>query len=828
MGLAAFQSVEYFGRTSARILPTGKSLSLLDRGVDAGGFPCNLVLSPSGRFLVSTTAGQNQTLLTYDTVTGSVFSEYKLPKNEHLFFGLSIIEESENGLVVAASMSKDEIRKFLVDPKGKTYLLGQPIKLKLPFDEGREPNPAGLAHIPGSTGTYGKFLVTYNHAFIKRRYRSFLALVDSESGQTTQFDCAGYPLDVAYLPDANSDFKKAFVTSERDNCVSVIEPGKDTRRIAVGQQPSRLLLHNKTLYVANSNSDSISVIDAESEEVLKTILVRPTSLGGLPGCTPMGMAIDDVAGRLYVTLADLNAVAVLNINTGNVEGYLPTAWYPTAVALSKNRKELYVACAKGSKSLNPNALGKDRYILARMKGSLQTLDLVDAATNIGQLTQQVLQNSMAANRNDRFENPGIKHVIYVIKENRTYDQVFGDVPHANGNDSLCIFPKKVTPNLHALAQRFGLLDNFYVCAEVSEDGWSWSTRGIANEYVQRTTNAGYSGGSRSYDSEGQNSGTAPNIMGMRDVAEGAGGTLWDAVLRSGKTVRNYGCFVAGDDTPERDEKGPLVKENEPVMKSLVGRTCPDFRQYDTAFPDSEAWAKMGIPNAPGQLASFGKSKVNSRFSAFAAEFKQYEKNGTLPDLCILRFPRDHTAGTATGQSTPAAMVADNDYAVGQLVDLVSHSKFWKDTAIFVLEDDAQAGFDHVDAHRSTALVISPYTERNPRTDSRFYNTNSFLRTMQAILGAPPMTQYVGTAPYFKGFTSNPHNLDPYVAILPDKEVISGVNGKTAYRAKDSALLVKRGAEDNRADRALNDILWHSIKGLKAKRPLTPGSQWEND
>jgi len=409
---------------------------------------------------------------------------------------------------------------------------------------------------------------------------------------------------------------------------------------------------------------------------------------------------------------------------------------------------------------------------------------------------------------ERTGEPSIfEHVVYIIKENRTYDQLFGDMPEGNGDPELCVFGREVTPNHHALAEQFVLLDNFYCCAEVSADGWNWSTAGMANAYTVRNAPYSYSRRGREYDYEGQNNGVAVDLEGVLDVARPPGGYIWDRVAEKGLTYRNYGFFVSFP-SGGADGRRP-AEENTPTKRRLLEHTDRDFLRFDMAYADSDAWVIHDAP-APQQRRSYGRHRAPSRFAEWKREFDGYVRAGRLPRFMMVRLPRDHTQGTAAGYHSPRAMVADNDYAIGQLVEAVSRSPFWSRTAIFFLEDDAQNGFDHVDAHRSLCLVVSPFVERST-ADHRFYNTDSALRTMELLLGLPPMNQYDAIAPPLRVFGDRPENAEPYRALLPPRAIIAETNARTAYRAADSARFNFRDA-DAVPDAQLNDILWHALKG----------------
>jgi len=335
---------------------------------------------------------------------------------------------------------------------------------------------------------------------------------------------------------------------------------------------------------------------------------------------------------------------------------------------------------------------------------------------------------------------------------------------------------------------------------------------MASEYTARNVVYGYTGKTRPYDYEGTNNSVAVDRKGIPDVARPAGGYIWNAALAKKVTTRNYGFFMDEDDAPRTDpEEGGGGAQAVPDQKALEGITNLDFAPYDTAFPDSEAFLKHGVAPAPKQRAAYGSMKDPSRFTTWKRDFDGFVQNGKMPRFQMLRLGRDHTAGSAAGVSSPRAMVADNDYAVGQVVEAVSKSKFWAKTAIFVVEDDAQNGYDHVDAHRSIAFVISPFVRKGTK-DSRFYNTDSVLRTIENILGLSAMNQYDAVAPALAVFTAKPENDAFYAPILPAREIVGEVNKQTAYRSRDSARLLDPRREESAPDEELNDILWHVAKG----------------
>ena len=369
----------------------------------------------------------------------------------------------------------------------------------------------------------------------------------------------------------------------------------------------------------------------------------------------------------------------------------------------------------------------------------------------------------------------IRHVIYVVKENRTYDQILGDLPEGNGAPSLCLFDETVTPNHHALAREFVLLDNFYTDGEVSADGHEWTMGAYASDFVEKTWPLNYGHNERKkigYPSEGAYA-----------LATPARGYLWNQAAQAGVSYRSYGEFVFNGRTA-----GTPARPSLPVLRDHID---PLYRGFDLDYPDVQ------------------------RAARFVAELKRFEAEGDMPRLQVVRLPNDHTSGTSPGRLTPRADVADNDLALGQLVDAVSHSKFWATTAIFVLEDDGQNGPDHVDAHRTPCFVISPYTARHT-VDSTLYSTTSVLRTIELILGLQPMSQFdAAAAPMFATFAATP-DLTPYAARSAQVN-LHARNPRDAWGAKESARMDFREA-DRADDIVLNEIVWRSVKGAASRMP----------
>ncbi len=534
--------------------------------------------------------------------------------------------------------------------------------------------------------------------------------------------------------------------------------------------------------------------------------------------------------------------------------------------------------------------------LALLEGTIATVGVPTEQT-IGELTRRALENARLTPQYLHGENPvkdislasdkpqRIKHVIYIVKENRTYDQVLGDLPQGNGDPARCIFGRNVTPNLHALAERFVLLDNFYDCGEVSGDGWTWSTQAQANEYVQRNVPYEYSDRSHNFDYEGTTNdyptGGFPAIgpdgkpmsndprfaaggKPIHDVAEAPGGHLWDLARKAGLSYRNYGFYV-GEGV--RNANGVVIPGNwpssaglQPGGHDLEGITDIDFLRFDLEYADSEAPRTFADKTKDDHFLRnhrrFGKYDAPCRFWEWNREFqlmlKKDPTGAAVPAFMTVRFGDDHTVGASAGKPTPRSMVADNDYAVGQLVEAISKSPIWESTAIFIIEDDAQNGPDHVDAHRSTCYVISPWIKKGS-IDHTFQNTVSVIRTMELLLGLGPMCQYDAASGAILDWDTTPGNNAAYEAAMPDEKIIGEINpglpgrkpkqvspeqsvapdsqhqGETGHAQRDSGsdeLAAESAAMDfTHADRApadeLNRIIWKTVKGTNSEMPPTP-------
>jgi DNA-binding beta-propeller fold protein YncE len=791
----------------AQPVSSGRFLTPVGEHVGVGSFPANSILSPDGKFLITTDTGFRQSLSSVNLAKDEVIDQQEFNgrgpngKKDELYFGLAF--ERDSHVLLVSRGGQGQISRYDINEQGHLRPLGEPIVV--PKEDLVGP-VAGIA-----VDERNEKAVAINGATPTGDHHGFVVFFDRDNRLVGQVQVPGYPLDVT------SQFGHTFVTCERDGVVVVLNSSGVQKTIKTGADPSKLLATSKGIWVANSGSDTLSFIDRESLSVTRTIVVRPKSLRGLPIATPLDMAISSDQRTLYVALADLNAIGVVEEASGNLKGLIPTGWYPTSVKLAQKEKSLVVTSAKGILPQTPTAqkVGPEgawgTYAPNVIEGTVSRIELPQALADLSRLTKSALANLEVA-QTTKFSNPGIKHAIYIIKENRTYDQVFGDIPEGNGDPSLTLFGEAVTPNQHALAKRFLLLDNFYTCAEVSADGWNWSTSGMINEFTARNVPNNYSRRRPSYDYEGSNNGYFPDLEGLPDVARAPGGYIWDNAIQHHVSLRNYGFFV-GDVEAKGAKSSQKSPTNGATKRALIPYTDTSFRQFDMQLPDSDLWTKLHV-TAENQMKSYGLYGSNSRFAEWKREFDGYVKAKNLPALTLLRLPRDHTAGTSPGNWTPEAMVADNDYAVGEIVDAVSHSPFWESTAIFILEDDSQAGTDHVDCHRFPALVITPYLEKAGK-DSGFYNTDSMLHTIEQLLHLPPMNSFDAFAPTFR-FSKQPVNSAPYEAVMPDPKIAATLNTADAYRAADSVRLLHNLFEETKSDLELNDILWHAIKG---NRPM---------
>lgn len=746
------------GEKNMGYTPYNTALTPVGQQITLGNFPMGGALSPDGNYLIVSNDGQGtQSLQVVDTKKIKIVQtiEYKSP--ESLYLGVAFSPDGKT--LYASAGGNNKIRKY-------TFINGQLTeKPAIQLKDSKNSNfyPAGLSVSPN--GAYLYVANNLDHSVSK------INLASQKIVQTVSVGKNPY---TAYL---TKDGKSLYVSNWGESSITLLNPEtlEVEKNISTGLHPNAIAENpvSGDVYVSNSDDDSISVISANTKKVVQTLSVKPFKQSPT-GSQPDALFVSKDGKTLYVANAGNNDIVMIDLSSkkAKVRGLIPTAWYPTGIYLDKNK--VMVTNAKGL-GAGPNAQGQ--YIGSMIEGTLSVFDTPNNR-ELSKYTKQVYKNltdkgeAKRAGNNPIPMNPEgkspIKHVIYIIKENRTYDQVFGDLGKGNGDPSLTSFGENITPNLHKLANQFVTFDNFYADAEISAQGHNWSTAAKANDYTEKNWMANYSSRNRGYDFEGDN-----------DAAYPKAGFLWNNAHRSGVSFRDYGEFVNYD---------KVKKQWVATDPSIGDRFDPEFPGWNLDISDLD------------------------RVAEWKKEFNSFVKNDNLPQLQIVRLGNDHTQGTKVGKLTPEAMVAQNDAAVGKLVDAVSHSKYWKDTAIFITEDDAQNGWDHVDAHRTESLVISPYTQTG-KVDSTFYDTTSMIRTMELILGMKPMSQYdASSIPMYNAFTHKP-DFTAYEYEEPRTSMVE-INGSNAPGAQISAKLDFSGADHANEDQ-LNQVLWEqTMKGKK--------------
>ncbi len=742
------------------LLPTGWSIRGADGPVaTVGTLPQGLVVSRDGLRVFELEAGYRKPALrVLDAATLKELSSVPLSGA----FGVPLRDPEGDGVWVnVAGAFQEQIAH--VDPA--TGVVDRNVSLPMPFF------PVALARAPGGTLAVAGDL------------GNRVDFVDPVAERVTGSVGVGrHPAAVAFSADGNT----LYVADRAESQLDVVDVASRTVRahIAVGLHPVALATDGRRLYVADSDDDDVATIDLATERVIARVPLPFGSRDAI-GASPNGLALD--GERLYVTCGAANAVAVFRTTADGLApaGAIPAGWYPTAVAVDHAHGVLYVANGKGESghanprySVQPTSTrlanpAPAQYVADQLAGSIRRIAVPDDAAlarGLDDVRALAQHEGVPPSAIVRRGGP-IRHVVYVIKENRSYDQVLGDIAGADGDPALVLFGAKVTPNQHALAHRFGTFDRFFENAHISADGHNWSTAAFANDYLEKMWPPNYAGRRPFYDFEDAADAAVPHAR-----------YLWDDAVAHGVSLRNYGEFAtagAAKPTP--------VSVSDDALRAHTDRA---FATYDLDVTDV------------------------SRVAEWKREFDAYERTRTLPQLEIVRLPRDHTSGTRAGDVTPQGMVADNDLAVGQLVDAISHSADWASTAVFVIEDDAQNGPDHVDEQRSTFYIASPYAAGGVQHTA--YTQASVLRTIEILLGLPPMSAYdAGARPLTAAFQPKA-NLQPFDA-LPAQIDLGEKNQKTAYRAADSAKLDLAHAD--RADPGeLNDILWHAVKGARATPP----------
>ncbi len=593
------------------------------------------------------------------------------------------------------------------------------------------------------------------------------------------------------------------------------QTGKVTVEIETGLAPVSLAWDQSRnrLYAANSNGDSITVIDTSTNKVASTWPIDPFDQSA-PGIAPTALALDARAGRLYVALGGINAVAIIDTTNGRLLGMIPTAWYPSSLALSSDGKRLAVGALLGAGSGWRDAPGK-RYVHS-YRGSAAVIDIPDAAqlanysTAVAENTHLTLKGRSVRQARAAGPRPApkaipvrsgdpslIEHVVYIVKENRTYDQLFGDLPEGDGEPSLVMFGEDVTPNQRALARRYVLMDRFFATGGNSADGHQWATQ--ANQ-VAYTLWPGYEGRSYPYD------GTDP-------IAYSRNGFLWDAALAAGKTVKVYG------------EYAPRLSEAKPAQRAgyfARWRKGEDFTKdfkVSSPIPPLDALLARNYPTYTNAVPDVVRATI------FLKDVEAWTREKKMPNLVIVQLPSNHTYGATAGASSPKAMVADNDLALGRIIEGLSGSPFWSKMAIFVVEDDAQNGVDHVDGHRTVSTVASPYARRGA-IDSTFYSNQSIVKTIGLILGLPALSLFDLIANDMRACFQDTPDPEPFTALVPAQSLddvnppVQALRGKARQAAIDSAKM-RWEVPDAAPTERLNRIVWGMIRGWNTPYPQPP-------
>lgn len=765
--------------TGQVLLPNGWKLSPAgSKSLPLGDLPLNMQISASGKLMAVTNNGQStQSVQLIDPKTEKELDTKVVGKS---WYGLAFSHDEKK--LYASGGNDNWILAFQIQNNkiGKA----DTIKLGSPWPKGKI-CATGIAVNNSNTRLY---TVT--------KEDSALYVIDPNSRKILKKVKLAAE---AYSCSLSPDEKILYISIWGAEQVACYNTATGTiTSIKAGSHPNEILLNKKgnILFVANANDNTVSVINTTSHKTLEVIstTLYPTRL---TGSTTNGLALSADEKTLYIANADNNCLSVFDVSTpgsSHSKGFIPVGWYPTNVKTLGNK--ILVANGKGFTSMaNPKGPqpvkktdnsgyktgainSREQYIGGLFWGTLSFIT-EPSANQLKVYTKQVYANTpfnpqvtaLAAGETGnpiprkRSEKSPIKHVFYIIKENRTYDQVLGDMPQGNGDTSLCIFGNKVTPNHHAIASEFVLLDNFYVDAEVSADGHNWSMAAYATDFIEKTWPTGYGNRGGNYDSEG-----------TRKIGDPRDGYIWDYCKRAGVSYRTYGEFA---------------DEYKPNIKVLEGHYCQKSPSFDLKIPDIK------------------------REEIWEHDFDSLLAINAVPQFNSVRISNDHTSGQRKGAVTPTSAVADNDQGIGRFLEHLSKSSIWKESVVFILEDDAQNGPDHIDAHRSPVFVAGPYVKRNAVIHS-MYSTSGVLRTIELILGLPPMSQYDAAAvPLYECFTSKP-DLTPY-ANKPAQVNLDQRNMAVNESSKRSQQF-NFAKEDAVPDRDLNEVIWKSIKGENAAMP----------
>jgi len=755
------------------LLPNNWSLTPAGSQIPVGDLPLAMAVTPDDAYLLVTNNGYaDQYVSVIDVAQVKEIS--KIPMEES-WLGLTFNRAGERLYVSGGGTDEIEIYSF---EKGSAT---HERTLKVKSDDDKKPYfVAGLA-------------VNQNALFACALRQNKLMVFDLDGEKApTYIDVGEYPYTVVI--EENS--QRAYVSNWGGKSISVVDLNelKEVSKIAVGDHPNAMVLSpgGERLFVTSANSNELSILDTASGRLSQVLDLSPYPGAPISGSTPNSLTLSADGNTLYLVNADNNSVSVVDVSGSQAKilGSIPTGWYPTAVALTSDDQTLFVANGKGLAS-RPNVKGpqptdSDRsmeYIGYLFLGTVSVLDTPDQQ-QLAEYTQQVILNNGFGDMPERLARgaPGvapraiprrlgepslIKYVFYILKENRTYDQILGDLPQGEGDPNLTLFGQDVTPNHHALAETFVLFDNFYVDAEVSMDGHSWSMGAMATDFTEKMWPTNYSG--RNFP--------APIYF---PISFPTMGFLWDFANRAGISYRSYGEFVRAS------ESGSFS-----ALPALAGHVSAKYPAMDLTVRD------------------------NTRADVFIEELAQQIKDNSVPQLNIFSLPSDHTMGTRPGALTPRSMMADNDLALGRMVDAIANSSIWKESVVFVVQDDSQNGPDHIDAHRTVALIASPYAKRG-YVDHTMYDTVSLLRTIELILGLPPMSQYDAAAvPMFEAFQDSP-DLTPYKTVA-NSYPLDKINGTDAYGAELSSRM-NFSEMDAAPELLLNEIIWKSIRGADSEMP----------
>lgn len=782
------------------LLPNGWKITPVGKHVELSDLPLNII--PDGSKAIVASSGFNRhALAIVDLEQGKVDSEAVVRES---WFGLAF--DKTQGKIWLAGGGHGDVHRF--DLKDGKPVLTSP----------KEAAPAARAR--GTAAAAAPVKKSFRAGLLLEKDGKTLLSLDINEGKIHRIEAetgkvlksvtlGGRPYDILTAKNGS----QLLVSDWAGRRVLFLDPAslEVVGRVGVGEHPNQMVAHPQSdkVFVACASSDKVCVIDT-----VRGVVVEEIHTALFPkapaGSTPCALALDPAGKTLYVACADNNAIAMVDVSASprsTVIGFIPTGWYPTAVSVTADGKNLLVGVGKGNQSRpNPRHSENDNkvddevkneakkllpypYIGTTLSGTLSIVGIPDEA-KLKEYTAQVYRNCPYSDKllevaenprktaipNRVGEKSPIEHVIYIIKENRTYDQVFGDMERGNGDKSLVMFGEKITPNHHKLAREYVLLDNLYCNGQVSRDGHPWSTGAYHTDYIARDWHLTYSRRKGVEDDDEGNLSNPPS------------GYIWDLCRRAGLSYRSYGEYGRRVSQPDGNFK------MEGRVPGLVGQMSPFY----------------------GIQKKGKKARDTDKVEVFLKELADFEKTGTTPRFMILSLGEDHTEGTTPGAPTPEACVASNDLALGQLVEAVSKSKIWSKTAIFVIEDDAQNGPDHVDAHRTVGLVISPYVRKN-HLDSTQYSTVSMIRTMELILGLPPLSQYDAAArPMFESFTDKA-DLATYKA-EPARIDLEAVNSPRAYGAQRSQKM-DFTEYDLIDDFELNEILWRHLKGKDA--PLPP-------